>query len=175
MMTARKMRSPKGLLPMRSLQRSSTSWLNYRVKRLTTPKRIGLMMKLIYFSGPSKSTAEARASLHRSWTRMTGSKSLGSSQEEMIHSASTSSTKIRSQPYRRVTGSKEKTKSSWNWSVRMVPSNGLRSQTNSMLALGSPGTASSAGRGGSTSSTLKSKRILSVSEKIFLFSKNVFP
>ena len=75
-------------------------------------KKTGQMTKPTFFSGRSKSTAEGRASLHRNSTRMTGSRSLGSSQEEMILSASTSSTKTRSQPYKRVTGSKEKTRSS---------------------------------------------------------------
>ena len=126
-------------------------------------------MRQTFCSGPSRNTAAARASLLRSWTRMTGSRLLASSPAETIPSASTSSTKIRSQLSRKVTGSKERTRSLSSSFAKTEPSSGLRSQISSMLAWVSPGTASSAESAGSTSLILRLKKTRSVLEKISLF------
>jgi hypothetical protein len=111
-------------------------------------RRIGQMMSLTCFSGPYRNTAEARASLPKSWTRMTGYRLLVSSQEEMIPSVSTNLTKTKSRPSKKVIGSKERTKSSSNLFERTVPSSGHKSPTNSTLALVSPVTGSSVERDG---------------------------
>jgi len=76
------------------------------------PRRTGQKKKPSCCCGQSRSTAGARTSLPRSWARMIGSKLLVLFLAGMTHSASISSIKIKSLPFRKATGSKEKTKNS---------------------------------------------------------------
>ena len=131
-------------------------------------RKIGQMMRQTCCSGPSRNTAVARASLLRNLIRTTGSRLLASSPVEMIPSANTSLTKIRSQQSRRVIGSKEKTRNLSSSFAKMEPSSGLRSQISSMLAWASQETASSAESAGSISLILRLKKTHSVLVKIYL-------
>jgi hypothetical protein len=151
------------------LPKSLTNLPNSRAKRLTTPKRIGPMTRQTCYSGPYRSIVGVRASPLRSSTRTTGSKLLVSSPVETIRNVSISSTKTRNPPSKKVTGSKERTRSSSSLFARMEPSSGPRLPISSMLALVSPGMASSAERGGSTFWIQKSKKTHLVSAKISLF------
>lgn len=91
--------------------RYSTGSPRCRARRRTTPRRTGQTTKPSCYSGPYRSTVGARASLRRSWTRMTGFRSQASFQAGMTRSASTSLIRTRSRQYRRAIGSRERMKS----------------------------------------------------------------
>ena len=124
------------------------------------------MTKPNCFSGLSQSIAGARASRHRSWTRMTGFRLPISFQAETTLSVSISSIRIRNLPSRKVTGSREKMRSLSGLSGKMVRSSGVKSPTNLMRTLTSQGMVSSAESVGSTFSTLRSRRTRSASKRI---------
>jgi len=70
---------------------------------------------------------------------------------EMILSASINSIRIKSPPFKRATGSREKMKSWLNLFEKMAPSSGVRLLTSSMQISVSPEMESNAERGGSIS------------------------
>lgn len=121
----------KQLMTMLHL-RSSTNSTRYKVKKLTMQRKTGQMKRQNYFSGLFKSTVKVRDSLLKNLIRMTGYKLLGSFPAEMTHSVSISSTRIRNQPFKRATGSKEKTRNLSDSLESMEPSNGVKLPLNSM-------------------------------------------
>jgi len=148
---ARPSMPPSNASATRTPLRYSTSLQNSKEKRHITPKRTGLTMRRSFYSGPSRNIAEAKESLLKSSTRMTGSRSLASSRAVTTRSASTSSTKIRNPRYRRVIGWSVKMRSWSNWSVRTEPNSGARSRS-SLTRISVPQeTVNSAEKDGSTS------------------------
>ena len=100
----------KLLLQMQLLRRFLVSYLCCKARRHMPQRKTGLTMNHDSFSGQSKNTAEVKTSLLKSWIVMIGCRLLASYQAGMTHNANTSSTKIRSLRFKRVTGSSVKTK-----------------------------------------------------------------
>jgi hypothetical protein len=113
-------------------RKSLTSSRSCKARRRTMPRRIGRTKKPNCSCGPFKSIAVARTSLHRSLERMIGYKLLDSYPEGMILSASINSIRIKSQPFKRATGSREKMRSWSNSFEKMVPNSGVRLLTSSI-------------------------------------------
>ena len=169
---ARPSMPPSNLLTTRWPLRYSTSLQNFREKRLIMPKRTGLTMRRNFYSGPSRNIAEVKESLLKSSTRMTGSRSLASSRAVTTRSASTSSTKIRNLPSRRVIGWSVKMRSWSNWFARTVPNSGVRLRNSLTRILVPPEMVNNVEKDGSTSWTQRSRRTHSASPKTSLFSRS---